>query len=56
MTLKKISVLIINTLPNISKKKEMKILQETKRFVQQTLVNAEGGHDWFHIERVWKNA
>ena len=34
----------------------MKILQETKRFVQQTLLHAEGGHDWFHIERVWKNA
>ena len=34
----------------------MKILQETKKFVQQTLVHAEGGHDWFHIERVWKNA
>ena len=34
----------------------MKILQETERFVQQTLLHAEGGHDWFHIERVWKNA
>ena len=34
----------------------MKIIQETKRFVQQTLLHAEGGHDWFHIERVWKNA
>lgn len=25
-------------------------------FVKKTLVGAEGGHDWFHIERVWKNA
>jgi len=24
--------------------------------VQQELQNAEGGHDWFHIERVWNNA
>lgn len=32
------------------------IITKTKTFVQQTLENAEGGHDWFHIERVWKNA
>ena len=25
-------------------------------FVQQTLQNAEGGHDWWHINRVWHNA
>ena len=25
-------------------------------FVKSTLAGAEGGHDWFHIERVWKNA
>jgi uncharacterized protein len=25
-------------------------------FVKATLKGAEGGHDWFHIERVWKNA
>ena len=25
-------------------------------FVKKTLADAEGGHDWFHIERVWKNA
>ncbi len=25
-------------------------------FVKKTLKNAEGGHDWFHIERVWKLA
>ena len=25
-------------------------------FVKETLEGAEGGHDWFHIERVYKNA
>ena len=33
-----------------------KIIENTILFVQQTLKNAEGGHDWFHIERVYKNA
>jgi uncharacterized protein len=32
------------------------IILNTKTFVQQTLKNAEGGHDWFHILRVWNNA
>ncbi|WP_298517301.1 HD domain-containing protein [uncultured Kordia sp.] len=32
------------------------IIQKTISFVQETLANAEGGHDWFHIERVYKNA
>ncbi|HIB35977.1 HD domain-containing protein [Mesonia sp.] len=36
--------------------KESKIVLATKAFVQQELANAEGGHDWFHIERVYKNA
>lgn len=31
-------------------------IQTTVQFVKQQLANAEGGHDWFHIERVWKNA
>ena len=34
----------------------MSILDNTIRFVKQKLQNAEGGHDWFHIERVYKNA
>ena len=34
----------------------IKIIDETITFVKQTLAHAEGGHDWFHIERVWKNA
>ncbi|WP_134088982.1 HD domain-containing protein [Olivibacter sp. XZL3] len=28
----------------------------TKDFVQLKLQKAEAGHDWFHVERVWKNA
>lgn len=31
-------------------------IQTTVQFVKQQLANTEGGHDWFHIERVWKNA
>ncbi|PRP68078.1 HD domain-containing protein [Nonlabens agnitus] len=32
------------------------IITTTINFVKQQLADAEGGHDWFHIERVWKNA
>lgn len=32
------------------------LIAKTKAFVQQQLQNAEGGHDWFHIERVYNNA
>jgi len=32
------------------------IVNKTILFVKQKLENAEGGHDWFHIERVFKNA
>ena len=32
------------------------IITKTKAFVKNTLVDAEGGHDWFHIERVYKNS
>lgn len=32
------------------------IIEETIDFVQQRLKDAEGGHDWFHTERVLKNA
>lgn len=34
----------------------MEIIEHTIRFVKEQLKNAEGGHDWFHIERVYKNA
>ncbi|NDP26250.1 MAG: HD domain-containing protein [Flavobacterium sp.] len=32
------------------------IVNKTILFVKAKLENAEGGHDWFHIERVYKNA
>lgn len=31
-------------------------IQLTEAFVKKTLKSAEGGHDWFHIERVYNNA
>ena len=31
------------------------IIEETIAFVKETLKGAEGGHDWFHIQRVFKN-
>lgn len=34
----------------------MTLLDNTILFVKQKLENAEAGHDWFHIERVYKNA
>ena len=32
------------------------IIQDTIEFVKETLKGAEGGHDYFHVERVYKNA
>ncbi|MBB6499772.1 HD domain-containing protein [Pedobacter cryoconitis] len=32
------------------------IKEKTIRFVKDTLAGAEAGHDWFHIERVYKTA
>ena len=32
------------------------LIEATKSFVKETLKNAEGGHDWFHTERVYNNA
>jgi len=34
----------------------MQLIDNTILFVKNKLANAEGGHDWFHIERVYKNA
>lgn len=31
------------------------IIEETIDFVKETLQGAEGGHDWFHIQRVFRN-
>jgi uncharacterized protein len=35
---------------------DSEIVNKTILFVKAKLENAEGGHDWFHIERVYKNA
>lgn len=35
---------------------QQKIIDSTILFVKKTLANAEGGHDWFHIQRVLNNA
>ena len=32
------------------------IINKTTAYVKESLKNAEGGHDWFHIERVLNNA
>lgn len=32
------------------------LIEKTIAFVKKTLAHAEGGHDWFHTERVYKNA
>lgn len=32
------------------------IIEQTIQFVKQELKDAEGGHDWWHIYRVWNNA
>ena len=37
-------------------KNQQTILDNTISFVKQELANAEGGHDWWHIYRVWKTA
>ena len=34
----------------------MSLIDTTILFVKEKLQNAEGGHDWFHVERVYKNA
>lgn len=35
---------------------EKNLITKTELFVRETLKNSESGHNWFHIERVWKNA
>ncbi|WP_462268146.1 HD domain-containing protein [Mucilaginibacter sp.] len=32
------------------------LVAQTAAYVQQALQHAEGGHDWWHIYRVWNNA
>lgn len=35
---------------------KQQIIKNTEAFVKNALKDAEGGHDWFHILRVWNNA
>lgn len=35
---------------------DAQLIEQTKTYVKETLANAEGGHDWFHILRVYNNA
>ena len=35
---------------------ENELIKTTKNFVKLTLKDAEGGHDWFHVLRVYNNA
>jgi len=35
---------------------QLGIIEQTIAFVKQSLKDAEGGHDWWHIYRVWNNA
>ncbi|GGD94846.1 HD domain-containing protein [Planktosalinus lacus] len=35
---------------------EKEIINNTRDYVKRSLLNAEAGHDWFHIERVYKNS
>lgn len=32
------------------------LIARTRAYVQETLADAESGHNWFHIERVWKTS
>lgn len=31
-------------------------IEQTVEFVKESLKNAEGGHDWWHVYRVWQTA
>jgi uncharacterized protein len=35
---------------------DQQLINRTALYVQETLKNAEAGHDWWHIRRVWKTA
>src|SRR5680860_933659 len=39
----------------MTKMTDTEIVEQTIAFVKETLLGAEGGHDWFHIQRVFKN-
>lgn len=37
-----------------TKNNKQELIEQTIAFVKEQLKDAEGGHDWWHIERVWK--
>ena len=37
-----------------TKNNKQELIEQTITFVKEQLKDAEGGHDWWHIERVWK--
>ncbi len=39
----------------MAKMSDTEIVEQTIAFVKETLIGAEGGHDLFHIQRVFKN-
>jgi uncharacterized protein len=47
---------MLNYSADLAEGNTMNIINTTIRYVKTTLAEAEGGHDWFHIERVWKLA
>ncbi len=38
----------------VSDMKQQTVIQKTVDYVKETLKEAEGGHDWWHIYRVWE--
>jgi len=36
--------------------KKEEVIEKTTAYVKKNLAEAEGGHDWWHIYRVWKTA
>jgi uncharacterized protein len=44
----------LHTKQTITSMNEETIIKQTIEYVKQTLAHAEGGHDWWHIYRVWQ--
>jgi uncharacterized protein len=40
----------------LQKMEHAEIIEKSQAFVRKSLKDAEGGHDWWHIQRVWINA
>jgi uncharacterized protein len=56
MLIFKVKALEINIFFKVLKMQQADTIIKTIAFVKEQLNGAEGGHDWFHIERVYKNA